>query len=533
MPFIWGFYLVDGRDEEYHEFADRNALISFLQTERIQKMRPLIYAHNGGRFDYHYLLPDMNSNEQIMVVSGRIAKFRVGTVEFRDSYNILPVPLKAFAKEEIDYAKLEPDVRHLHMDEIRRYLRSDCIYLYDFVRQYQETYGRGLTSAGGSMRYWQKFSGTKAPKQTPADFVRLKPYYYGGRVQCFEQGSAACDFKVMDINSAYPYAMLHPHPYSTAGIISDTLPPEGKIAPCLISLDAIAQGCFPLRDEREALYFPDDEKTVRTYHITGHELLAALELNAVKIIRIRDVYRFAELIDFKDYILHFYQQRQEAKRTGDKARDVFAKLLMNSLYGKFGADPSTYDEWIIASSGTFVSWAKEQFEYLRDFPDADGGMKRYLMSRPLPEKKHRYYNVATAASITGFVRAHLFKALRACSGLIYCDTDSIAAREVGQLPAGDALGQWKQEMTCDSYAVAGKKLYAFRERDTGKFKIASKGAKLNAEQIQRVANGETVIYNPLVPTYSLTTKAPTFVTRDLRRTARDISLADERIGSVH
>lgn len=524
LPFIWGFYLVSGRDELYEEFASAADFVAFIRLEWVQRLRPVIYAHNGGRFDYHNLLPWMNSDEQIMVVSGRIAKFRIGTVEFRDSYNILPVPLRAFAKEEIDYTKLEADVRVLHMEEIRRYLRSDCINLYEFVTQYQARYGKGLTQAGGAMRYWQQSSGVVAPRQSAADFVRMKPFYYGGRVQCFEQGARACDFKVMDINSAYPFAMLHQHPLSSRGMVSDHLPPEGKIAQCLVSLDAVAKGCFPLRDERDALFFPDDERTVRTYHVSGWELLAALECDAVKVIRIRDVYRFAELVDFKEYMLHFYGQRQDAKAKGDKAQDVFGKLLMNSLYGKFGADPSTYDEWLIASDDSFLAQAKEGYEYLRDFPDDEGGTTRFLMTRPLPEVKHRYYNVATAASITGFVRAHLYKALRACSGVIYCDTDSIAAREVARLPQGAGLGEWKEEMRCDHYAVAGKKLYAFRDAATGKHKIASKGAVLTAEEIARVAQGETVLYNPRVPTYSFRAAAPQFITRDIRRTTRDISV---------
>jgi len=56
---------------------------------------------------------------------------------------------------------------------------------------------------------------------------------------------------------------------------------------------------------------------------------------------------FLQLQDFREYIEHFYQQRVTAKATGDKAGDLFAKLLMNSLYGKFGANPENYAEFVI------------------------------------------------------------------------------------------------------------------------------------------------------------------------------------------
>ena len=42
---------------------------------------------------------------------------------------------------------------------------------------------------------------------------------------------------------------------------------------------------------------------------------------------------------FSNYVETIYDLRLEAKNNQDKAKDVVCKLLLNSLYGKFGMSP--------------------------------------------------------------------------------------------------------------------------------------------------------------------------------------------------
>lgn len=511
VPFIWGCY--DGETEHYEEFESTGELVKYLQGRKV-----IVLAHNGGRFDYHYLREYINTDEQILVIAGRLAKFHIGLAEFRDSMNILPVPLAAFQKTEFDYTKLEADVRHLYMDEICRYLRSDCVNLWNFVDRYYKDYGRTLTQAGAAMKYWKKKFKPEFVPQTMAQSLLYRPFYYGGRVECFKTGHAKQDFQVIDINSAYPYAMLSKHPFSPVASLSGRLPPGDKLQRCFITLDAISRGAFPYREPGEnKLVFPNDGK-VREYHITGWELIAAFECDAVKVINVKDVHYFPMSIDFGEYVNHFYEQRKIAKSAGDKAGDIFAKLFLNSLYGKFASDPEKYSEYLIASDDTIAKWSGHPWGYNRIQPWGD----RHLMARPLPEEKHRFYNVATAASITGFVRAHLFKALKQCEGLLYCDTDSIAAASTGKVEQGNELGQFKHELYCDEYAIAGKKLYAFHGRKNDdsapEWKIASKGVRLTADEVIKVAKGGKVRYTPEVPTYSVQRDQPVFIGREISRT---------------
>jgi DNA polymerase type B, organellar and viral len=513
VPFIWGVYRHD--TEEYWEFETPADVVSFLAPLRV-----VVYAHNGGKFDYHYLREYINSDDPLMVIAGRLAKFKIGEAEFRDSWNLLNEPLKVFAKEDFDYTKLEPDVRERYRDEIRRYLKSDCVNLANTLAEYFARYGRTITQASASMRYWKEHYKVPFIPQTVVQSVYYRDFYYGGRVQCFESGHAYTNFNVVDINSAYPFAMLHQHPISAEGVLENHLPADDKIGPCLIRLDAVARGCFPLRAENGELFFPEDEHTIREYAITGWELLAALECDAVKIFNIKEVRRFPHTVNFHDYIHHFYDERLKAKANGDKLGDLFAKRFMNGLYGKFAADPRKYNEYVIASDDSLQSWHQKHFQLLKPWGE------RHLMVRELPEEKQRYYNVATAASITGFVRAHLFKAIQKCSGVLYCDTDSIAAHDTSSIDLGQQLGQWKKELQCTEYAIAGKKLYCFRGRKAEEapeeWKIACKGVNLTAEQIVRVSEGERIVYTPAVPTYSFQRDEPIFINREVKRTSKDI-----------
>jgi hypothetical protein len=61
-------------------------------------------------------------------------------------------------------------------------------------------------------------------------------------------------------------------------------------------------------------------------------------------------------------------------------------------------------------------------------------------------------------------------------------------------------------------------MYAFRESDTGTYKTACKGAKLSAQEIERIAAGETITYRPQVPTYSAHHNGPRFINREIRST---------------
>lgn len=504
-PFIWGAY----NGSEYHEFSSTADFMEFIA----QLDNAIIYAHNGGKFDWHFITDYFEPFEPVMIISGRIAKFKIGGVEFRDSYNILPIPLSAWEKDEFDYSILEPEERNKPQNKIKisNYLRNDCVYLFDMVSNYIERYGANLTQAGTALKVWEKIADVKAPKTNKSFYEELSPFYYGGRVECFKSGIIENDFKVIDINSAYPFAMKHLHPYGGDCDISDELPnSKAYTQRAFITIRCISRGAFPFRN-KDGLVFPNDNKK-RTYTVTGWEFLAAMETKTIEKWTIIEVVTFRDSIRFDDYVDHFYAMKSEAKAKVDKAGYIFAKLFLNNLYGKFAANPDNYNEYTIVQPRFIEAAECDGYDYCADLG------KWALCQKPLDEEKARYYNIAVAASITGFVRAYLWKAINQCEGVIYCDTDSIACRDTGILELDpEKLGAWDVEANCDYGGVAGKKLYAFKTK-TGEWKTASKGVRLTPEQIIEVAKGNTVTHNPENPSFSVK-RGIKFISRKIQKSA--------------
>lgn len=536
-PFLWGFY--DG--EQYKEFDKEIDLIAFLEDQPI-----IVYAHNGGKFDYHFLLDYIEPFTKVMIINGRISKFKINKCEFRDSYNILPTALSQFQKTQIDYRIFEKEERDKPDNKklISSYLYDDCRFLYEYVTSFIDRFGLCLTQAGAAMQQWKVISQLDPPNDVGGViYEKFKKYYYGGRCQSFEYGVINEDFVSVDINSAYPFAMLSKHPLYTDTVSItfkdwEALDKEAQ-GSCFITVFGIAKGCFPFRGDDKSLYFPEDNEP-REYCITGWEFLAALETKSLKgKYVIIEIFLFTLRTSFKKYILHFYDERQKAKEQGNKALDIFCKLLMNSLYGKFGSNPEDYHNYMVAETNVLDHLGKAgDWTFSGEFgPWA-------LLSKNLEDEEQRFYNVATAASITGFVRAFMWRALCSCEGVLYCDTDSIAARKVNNLPngIGNELGMWKNEGEFSQGLFCGRKLYAMEYKSNDStlakkqfkmksseirkerwkcYKIANKGVDLSPEQLYKIASGESVVYEPENPVFSIH-KKPHFINRTVKMVKKSL-----------
>ena len=82
-------------------------------VKRLSKLPPsIIYMHNGGRFDINFLRPWLAP--EMRIINGRIVSCHLGEHEIRDSYSILPFPLKSYKKDDIEIDKLEAGARETH-----------------------------------------------------------------------------------------------------------------------------------------------------------------------------------------------------------------------------------------------------------------------------------------------------------------------------------------------------------------------------------------------------------------------------------
>lgn len=539
-PFVWGFF--DG--EHYERFDTTGTFVAYLR-----EYDGIVYAHNGGKFDWHFILPHLDGLQSLGIINGRIVRAKCGAAELRDSYALLPVGLASWQKDEIDYRIMERDQRDKPENRatILRYLEGDCRYLHDMVSKFIGEFGLHLTMAGAAMKQLEKMYEKDAPRSSLRFYEDMRPWYFGGRVECFVSGVADCDFSVYDINSAYPRAMLERHPWEprateikrglTPASVDKWIAVRGA-GMVFVKVRARSRGAFPWRGPDKALYFPNDAK-VREYYVTGWEWIAAQETGTADILSVIEMRAFQGGETFDKYILPFYKRRLKAKAEGDKAGDLFSKLFMNGCYGKFAASPLDYKHYINAPA-EFAALLRPDTDpadleacgadALIGYTSAGMIGPWALGEKPLEENEMRFYNVATGASITGWVRAYLWRAICACDTPLYCDTDSLAAVGVSdRVSIGGELGQWKHEGRFDRYSIAGRKLYSFRyaagEKLAGEHKTASKGVRLGAADIEAVAAGGTVTAVSDRPTFSIH-HAPRLVSRRVRAQSRAAAAAE-------
>lgn len=530
MPFIWGAY--DG--ERFQTWRDTDQFIDWLA-----KQNCIAYAHNGGKFDYTYLMKYVRRS-RIKIIGSRMAEMTIGKAVLRDSFSIVPVGMASIQKTKIDYEKFRAACReHYMQSDIIPYLKDDCVYLYQIVEAFRKAAGTQITIASNALKSAKQLGSD--PGKTNFRFDRqFRQYYFGGRTECYQAGKHD-NISVVDIVSSYPYAMMQLHPCGDKREQRETLDglSTDEIGRSFIDIECYSAGAFPFKalkhkgthkiidgalddDEYSGLEFPH---RFDLYYVTGWEYLIAKKHGLIRDEKIHCVTVFEETIDFSAYVLKWFEHKKAHPKNIDPINYTIGKIMMNSLYGKMGQNPANYFDYEVKDPLSPVDeengWIRyathEDFELHRRSTTWNWANKYGVdwIKRPL------FFNVATGASITGFARAKLLDAIHTVKAerVIYCDTDSLALHpgdNVG-LHFGKELGQWELEGEGGKGYFAGKKLYGIRWPD-GKVKIASKGCKLTFDEISRVVNGEKVIWNNPAPTFSLA-KGAHFVTREIRATS--------------
>jgi len=463
----------------------------------------VLYAHNGGRFDFLYLLDRLRG--QARIINGRIVSASLGHHTLRDSFAIVPVGLATFEKDTIDYEIFESGIRERPANRARitDYLRTDCHSLYALVARFRERFGDRLTVAGTAIR---ELGAHHTLEKTGAKHDSIyRRFYFGGRVSVFKAGISRGQFNVYDVNSMYPHAMRdHLHPGSTVYRNTSTLRIDDP-ALCFAVVDATSAGALPVRT-RDGLDFPHGRAV---FNATGHELRAAAELGLLEVHRCLGAWYCERMQSFAAFIDHWAAEKIAAEVRGDKAGRIFAKLMMNSAYGRFGMNPAKYEEYWIRSVDEPPPPRGKGWCLKISHPTIE------VWARPAPIRPGAFEDVAIAASITGCSRAILLRALAAAHQPVYCDTDSIIATALEVERHDTRIGAWKIEAQGDRIAVAGKKTYAlFRGRECVKY--ACKGVDISPQEIVTICKGGSVDFYR--DACSMGLRGNTFIHRTVRMT---------------
>lgn len=497
VPRAFSCGLFDG--ENYWDFWGDDCIVRMMsQLENLPG--GYLYAHNGGRFDFYYIMPWILGSP-MRIINSRIISAEIegiyGKHEVRDSFAIMPFALSKYkgadGKLEIDITKLESTRRKKHKREILAYLKRDCTSLHKLVSKFCETFGSKILTIGtASMKELKKVHEFDNLDEGEDRDLR-KLYYYGGRVECFEKGiirpRKGSTFKVYDVNSMYPHAMASvKHPIGRATHESRDI----EESTMFLSVTGHNSGAFPMVVKNKIMF----DVPYGTFHVTRHEYDVALEYGLFDLERVERCVNYDGRTDtFEEFVNKFYQLRKDAKLADDEIMGLFYKYVLNSAYGKFGQNPDNYKEYTITDANTDLrsdGWEPDRIEH---------GKRYVVWSKPTRDSSR--YNVATGASITGAARAILLRAIATARQPLYCDTDSIVC---GDLPLAvkDAsrLGAWKLEAECDSAAIAGRKLYALFMGEKC-VKQANKGVAVTSTDIWNVCCGDVIESKRDAPSFKL------------------------------
>jgi len=377
------------------------------------------------------------------------ATFNDAKAMFYDTLRHWPASVEDMG-EKIGLPKLKMPHIGCDCDDCVEYCQRDTEITWRFVDEMTSRY-RALgidrirsTLPSMALQLFKQFYQREFPRLDDYHINEMRKGYYGGRVEVYQLGSI-CNrqfFEEMkndlewfeenknarlidgrinhyDINSLFPSVMLS-NSYPDLDTLSVTDEPD-------LQKEGIFEGwvfvpytrfpCLPVRDFE--LIFPHGA----LYGSWPYPELRQLLEDGGKIVKCKQAIEFSETENpFDGYIKFCYGKRLEAS---DELDNLFWKLMLNSLYGKFGQIGN--------------------IEVI--YHDED----------KIIEGRARHASVIWSAYVTSYARLALLRFLRECNNVFYTDTDSLFTLD--NLRTSNKLGDLKQEDIYSAAEFKGNKIY--------------------------------------------------------------------------
>lgn len=398
------------------------------------------------------------------------------TIKFVDTLNIWRVPLKEIG-DNINLPKLHMPDNDSSQARWDAYCRRDvkvimlaCMSWFQFLID-NDLGGFQCTLASQSFAaYRHRFM----PRQIFIDdndqaIDLSRQAYLGGRTECFKLGEYTDDLYLVDVNSMYPsvmYTNQFPHTlnsvYSrvTTKDLSDWLETDSLVASVTIHTD---KPIVPIVHD-DKLVFPVGTFTCS---LTTPELRLCLENDCIK--HVHKIASYQQDYLFRDFVDAIYNLRLQAKAAGDTLYAWLYKILLNSLYGKFGQRGRRY----IDSGPYDIDCIDTWLEY-----DIDSGtMEKVrafggLLQRWVDDGESFHSHPAIAAHVTAYARVILYNAIQTAGpdNCYYCDTDSLLVNYAGYsrlsgMLDNSKLGAWSLDRHVNYAHLRGPKDYILGDNE--------------------------------------------------------------------
>ena len=468
------------------------------------------YAHAGGTYDSLWLV-DMACKRGLkwsaMLRGAGLLSVRIGKAEFRDSFALVPMSLEKAAPmggaHKIGlalpdgYEGLSRKLNALERAAVEEYLHADCIALLAML----DALGKGcadkgidlkLTVGGSAWASARGWLGLPKTKHTHARYKVIRQGYYGGRTEVFQSRAPAG--QRYDIHSSYPAALSRVSlPFgepkrldARAASMAFGAGAEGIFSADVYVPKRLAIPPLPVRMPDRLLYPVGDITGVWT----ALELRRAIAAGA-EVERVRWAYTFPEsapiLAPFAERVWSYRAEaaaRSQAKNDEGAAWAAWFKWLANSLTGKLAQRPEKESLRFEPISETGAPMLEERTErVLRS-------TKHGVFVIEETERIDACAHVEWSAYLTAEARCELGEQLRHAPTPLYCDTDSVYARETLTRRIGPELGEWGHEGSLERWEALAPKVYRYDCQ--GKTTVKGKGLSgLTSDGFDALARGES------------------------------------------
>ena len=489
-----------GRDKDDFEwcyFTSPDEFWDFLEAHAYPKERLFIIAHNLT-FDMGevkgFAQLDKRGYEVVkMIFDNRknIWKFRKdsNSLLFLDNMNYFSMSLAALG-ENIGFPKLDMPPFEADNSVWWPYCKRDVEVLLQTWQHWlsflkdNELGTFAVTIASQAFNaYRHRFMPIPIGVHTSKKAVKLeRAAYRGGRVECFRIGKLPRQkYYLLDVNSMYAY-MLKTYPYPidlvgtgkalSLGYLADLLTQYTVIAEVQVD---IPEPCYGIKMDNR-LIFP-----IGKFRVTLNSI--ELEYGLVRGY-IKEVYNFSYYemgYCFTDYVDYFHSKRVEFHNKGNKVYSYLCKLMLNSLYGKFG---QAVEEWKPIGYD-----AERVYDYWTEWDTREHKLYTYRCINHWCEEKvgsQEGYNslVAIPSEATAYARLVLWQLMKKAGrdNVFYCDTDSLIVNKTGYDNLATELhptelGKLKLEGTALKLVLYGLKDYIFGT------KVVTKGIPKKAKKL--------------------------------------------------
>lgn len=432
-----------------------------------QYPKPCIWYSHFAQYDWRYFLPYLLEKgyelEICMRTDTDIYEIRFEneegeTIVLRDSYALWNSPLAKLAstfcpelpKLDIDVGKFDPK----NPDHIAYAKRDVEILLIGLPRLFDligEHFGvvAGATTAGTALKAWQRTLEMEeiydASDYGPQELF-IRQAYYGGLVFLTDT-KIHKNARTYDLNSSYPSVMdQYGVPYGRVYKTDDYESGKMGIYRCRVKApDNLIVPILPARNARGSMRWYKGEFDTC---VTNVELIFAVN-HGYEVLEIYEgicfeetVYPFGTMIDLCKMLREGFP---------GTATEAVAKLMQNSLYGKFGARR----ERLRMMNANAMD--EDDYEGATPF-DEDGNWYT---------KKEDDFEMRCLPQWAVFITAHArIKLLTTIynigpENVLYGDTDSITVKEGfdGCVDKGSKYGQWKLEKVWAEFRAIAPKVY--------------------------------------------------------------------------